>query len=352
MKSFLRQFGSRISKSDLARYAQSPNWENGRFQNLEAFSLGGNLLDMPKMIYKQLTSRKGREPENPLPILPFDLEAFMQEDGAASFIWYGHAAILMRTAGLTVLIDPMLGPNTTPIAPIATSRFSSGTLDLIDEFPEIDLLLMSHDHYDHLDMASIDKLKDKTRQFAVALGVKRHLVKWGVDADRIQEFDWWDRQSFGGLEISFTPSKHFSGRGLSNRFKSLWGGWVFKSDGANLWFSGDGGYGSHFKEVGNRLGPFDYAFVECGQYNDDWPDVHLFPDQAVQAALDVGATRAMPYHWAGFSLSYQHRWWEPAQDFVKSAIDQGLDYSLPKLGELVRMEEDVERKELWWEMLK
>lgn len=314
--------------------------------------MGGNLLDMPKMIYKQLTNRKGREPENPLPILPFDLEVFMQEDGVASFIWYGHAVILMRMAGLTILIDPMLGPNTTPIAPFATRRFSNGTLDLIDEFPEIDLLLMSHDHYDHLDMASIDKLKHKTRQFGVALGVKRHLVKWGVDADRIQEFDWWDGQSFGDLEISFTPSKHFSGRGLSDRFKSLWGGWVFKTRQTSLWFSGDGGYGSHFKEVGNRLGPFDYAFVECGQYNDDWPDVHLFPDQAVQAALDVGAIRAMPYHWAGFALSYQHTWWEPAQDFVKSAVEKGLNYSLPKLGELVRIGEDVERKELWWEWLK
>ncbi|MEM6395274.1 MAG: MBL fold metallo-hydrolase [Bacteroidota bacterium] len=349
MTSFLRQFGGKITPSDRARYAQSPNWKNGSFQNLESFSMGGTLLDMPKMIYKQLSNREGREPKKPLPILPFNKEAFLKDDGAASFIWYGHAVILMRIAGMTVLIDPMLGPNTTPIAPFATRRFSEGTLELIDDFPEIDLLLMSHDHYDHLDMASIDKLKAKTKQYAVALGVKRHLVEWGVEAERVQEFDWWDSQSYGKLEINFTPSKHFSGRGLRDRFKSLWGGWTFKTESTNLWFSGDGGYGSHFKEIGRQLGPFDYAFAECGQYNVDWKDVHQFPDEAVQGALDARAACAMPYHWAGFALSYQHKWWEPAQDFVDAAQEKGLDYSLPKLGELVKIGDGIKRKNLWWE---
>ena len=171
----------------------------------------------------------------------------------------------MRMNEQTLLIDPMLGGNTTPIAPIANKRFSENTLQLIDGFPEIDLLLLTHDHYDHLDFDSIQKLKHKTQKYFVALGIKRHLVRWGVAPDLITEFDWWDNQSFENINITFTPTRHFSGRGLTDRNKSLWGGWAFENKNENIWFSGDGGYGQHFKEVGKRLGPFDFGFMECGQ---------------------------------------------------------------------------------------
>ena len=343
---FFKQFGGKVTKELERHYEQSENWRNGSFQNLEPTAISGNLLDFPKIIYKQLSNRERRAPQQPLPFVPFDKSTFLTQSEKAKFIWYGHSAILMRIAGKNILIDPMLGPNTTPIAPFPTSRFSENTLDLIDQFPEIDLVMMTHDHYDHLDYASIQQLRLKTRQYFVAIGVKRHLVSWGVQADLITEFDWWETRDFEDLKITFTPTRHFSGRGLRDRLKTLWGGWVFNSTNEKIWFSGDGGYGKHFKEIGQRLGPFDFAFMECGQYNDDWRPIHLFPEEAVQAAMDAGAKKIMPVHWAGFALSYQHTWQEPADTFVKAAIEKQMDYALPSLGEIFEISSTIQDK--WW----
>ena len=347
MPNFKKQFGGKVTKELKAQYAHSDNWRKGAFQNLEPTSLGAGLLDMPKMIYKQLSNRGGREPKQPLPVVPFDKEEFLQPSEKAKFIWYGHSVMLLRIANKTLLIDPMLGPNTSPIAPMATKRFSENSLDLIDAFPEVDVVLLTHDHYDHLDLVSIEKLKHKTKQFYVAIGVKRHLEAWGVNSESITEFDWWDSQSFGDIQITFTPTRHFSGRGLTDRGKTLWGGWVFKTANENIWFSGDGGYGKHFKEIGEKLGPFDIGFMECGQYCVDWDLIHLFPEEAVQAAIDAKVARILPVHWAGFSLSYQHTWKEPAEDFVKFAQANQIDYLLPRIGELFEVSSEL--KDCWWE---
>ena len=343
---FSKQFGGKITKELVARYEQSPNWRNGSFQNIESTNLSIGLFEMPRVIYKQLTNRNGREPMQPLPVLPFDKSRFLAPADEVKMIWYGHSAVLMRLNGKTLLIDPMLGPNTTPIAPIPTKRFSENTLDFIDDFPKIDLILLTHDHYDHLDYASIQKLMPKTKQYFVALGVKRHLVSWGVSPDLITEFDWWNTQNLEDIAVTFTPTRHFSGRGLTDRLKSFWGGWAFKTTKANIWFSGDGGYGKHFKEIGQRLGPFDFAFMECGQYNDDWHQIHLFPDESVQAAIDANAKKAMPVHWAGFSLSYQHQWAEPAEVFLQAAENNDLEIALPSLGELFHPSD--QNGEKWW----
>lgn len=347
MKNFRQQFGAKPTKELVAQYAQSPNWREGRFHNLEETKLGVNLWEIPRIIYNQLTDRAAREPRKPLPVQPFAEEAFLAPAKNAKFIWYGHSVVLFRMNGKTILIDPMLGPDASPIAPASTKRFSENTLQLIDDFPTIDLMLISHDHYDHLDYDSIQKLKAKTKQYYVALGVKRHLVSWGVAADQITEFDWWEESAFSDIKITLTPTRHFSGRGLTDRVKSLWGGWAFRNEQENIWFSGDGGYGSHFKEVGQRLGPFDFAFMECGQYNEDWHDIHLFPDESVQAALDAGVKKAMPVHWAGFSLSYQHTWQEPAEDFGEQANSHQLGVVFPRLGELFTVANASSKQ--WWQ---
>ena len=252
----------------------------------------------------------------------------------------------MRMHEKNILVDPMLGSNTTPIAPIPNKRFSENTLSLIDDFPEIDLILITHDHYDHLDLASILKLKNKTHLFYVALGVKRHLVSWGIHPEQIIEFDWWDQQSIYDIRITFTPTRHFAGRGLNDRAKSFWGGWALRTNNENIWVSGDGGYGAHFREIGERLGPFDFAFMECGQYNDYWRQIHLFPDESIQAPIDAKVQKAMPIHWAGFSLSFQHKWYEPAEMFVNTAEEKNFNYLLPKMGEVFSKDNDW--TENWW----
>lgn len=346
MNNFFKQFGGKVTNEWVEQYKQSEHWRNGSFQNLIATPINNSLLKLPGIIYKQLTHTNGREPKQPLPIAPFDNAAFLAPSEKAKFIWYGHSVILMRMEAKTILIDPMLGPDTTPIAPMATKRFSENTLDLIDDFPEIDLLIITHDHYDHLDYSSIQKLKLKTKRYFVAMGVKRHLISWGVAANLITEFDWWEERSFENIKITFTPTRHFSGRGLTDRLKTLWGGWVFNSPTEKIWFSGDGGYGEHFKEVGRKLGPFDFAFMECGQYNEDWRPIHLFPEEAVQAAIDAQVKKAMPVHWAGFALSYQHTWKEPGEDFVRFAEEKSLDYALPALGEVFDISRAIKTK--WW----
>ncbi len=330
-----KQFGGKLSKALILEYSLSPNWRDGSFQNLETTDAVPGFLKIPQIIYKQLTNSKKKEPEAPLPVIPFSADAFLAADGKTKFIWYGHSVVLLRMNGQTLLIDPMLGPDCTPIAPFPTKRFSENTLQIIDDLPEIDLLLLTHDHYDHLDHASIQKLRAKTKKYFVAMGVKRHLLSWGVEEEKITEFDWWDKRNFEGIQITFTPTRHFSGRGLSDRLKSLWGGWAFRTQEENIWFSGDGGYGQHFKEIGAKLGPFDFAFMECGQYCEDWVLLHLFPDESVTAAIDAGVKKAMPVHWAGFSLSYQHDWFEPAEAFVQAARDQSMAYVLPELGKVM-----------------
>ncbi len=341
-----KQFGGRVTDALKAQYARSPNWKNGRFQNLENTDFAVSLSKMPGILYKQFAGRNNRQPQRPLPVAPFDKNEFLAPAPETKFHWYGHSVVLMRMNGKNLLIDPMLGPDTTPIAPMTTKRFSENTLSYTDDFPEIDLMLLTHDHYDHLDFASIQKLKTKTRQYFVALGVKRHLVSWGVAPDLVTEFDWWDQHSLGDISFTFTPTRHFSGRGLTDRQQTLWGGWAFKTAQENIWFSGDGGYGKHFHEIGKRLGPFDFAFMECGQYNEDWRPVHLFPDESVQAALDAGAKKAMPVHWGGFDLSYQHSWTQPAEDFIEAAIKNRLNFYVPALGKQFYPNSSFQEK--WW----
>ena len=330
----LKQFGGKITKEILEEYKKSPNWRAGTFKNLVETSMDFKLKRMPGFIYRQIFDRKIRQPAQPLPIIPFDKKAFLNDTvhpEKAKFIWYGHSALLFRIHQKTILLDPMLGPDCSPIAPFTTGRFSENTLDLIDDFPEIDLMLITHDHYDHLDLASIQKLKGKTKKYFVGLGVKRHLVAWGIPPEIITEFDWWDDTSFNNIEITYTPTRHFSGRGLLDRDRSLWGGWSIRTPTEKIWFSGDGGYGEHFKAVGKKLGPFDFGFMECGQYNENWPMTHLFPEDSVQAALDAGVQKAMPVHWAGFALA-QHSWTEPVERFLAKAEALELEVVLPRLG--------------------
>lgn len=341
-----KQFGGKPTPELEEEYAKSPQWQNGHFENLEETKMNFNIWSLPKMIYKQFIDKKGRDPKKPLPVAAFDKEAFLADDVSFKYIWYGHSAVLIRLNGQTILIDPMMGPNAAPISPLPVKRYSENTLDFIDDWPEIDLVLQTHDHYDHLDFASMEKLIPKVKQYYVAVGCKRHLESWGADASKIQEFDWWDFTQFNDISITFTPTRHFSGRGLKDRAKSLWGGWAMRTQKENIYFSGDGGYGPHFKEVGRKLGPFDFAFMECGQYNENWHMIHMFPEESVQAAIDARVKKSTIVHWAGFSLA-QHIWQDPADRYAKKADEEKLDAVYPELGKVYSLEDDPKKR--WWQ---
>lgn len=343
------QFGARMTASDEAKYRLSPQWRDGNFRNQEITEMNMRARDIPALLKKQLFERKKFYPPKDLIILPLDREEFFKPDGQARFIWYGHSVILLRMGDKTILIDPMLGPDASPIAPFTARRFSRNTLDLIDTLPPLDAILMSHDHYDHLDYRSIRKLQSKTDGFIVALGVARHLQRWGVPAGQITEMDWWDEYRLGSLRILFTPSRHFSGRQINDRFKSLWGGFVFLHDNQKIFWSGDGGYGPHFKQIAQKYAPFDWAFVECGQYNEHWHQIHMYPEESVHASMDVSTACAMPVHWGGFALAL-HPWDDPVKRFVEAAESHNQPFYIPRPGEVVNIK-NVPSQQVWWEEL-
>lgn len=341
---FHPQFGGKITADHKANYAQSEQWNGKQFVNAISTTMDFGVRDMPKMMKEQFNSKGNKTPDTPLPIVPFKREEFTSSE-KLSYIWYGHSAFLLRMNGLSIAIDPMMGPDASPIGPMRTKRFSEGTLDVIDEWPELDAVLFTHDHYDHLDLASIKKLKGKVKHWYVALGVKRHLERWGIPESTITEMDWWDKQSLNGIDITFTPSRHFAGRGLTDRGKSFWGGWVLKSETESVYLTGDGGFGPHFKAVGEKLGPFDLCFAECGQYNELWHAIHMYPEESVYAAKLAQANVVVPYHWGGFKLA-QHSWTEPAERFVEAAEDDNRAYGLPLIGGLYTAENTPVEK--WW----
>jgi L-ascorbate metabolism protein UlaG (beta-lactamase superfamily) len=340
------QFGGRITQAHKEIYQQSVNWENGKFKNLEETPSAIDWKKIPGMICKQIKGHKYGYPKGKLPIEPFDADKFYSAKSNAQFIWYGHSVVLMNLNGKTILIDPMLGEDASPVGPKRTKRFSENTLDICKSLPDIDLILLTHDHYDHLDFASIQILKSKTRNYYVSLGLKRHLMAWGVEENLIKEFDWWDKADFEGIQITFTPSRHFSGRGLTSIARCLWGGWSFKTATDSIWFSGDGGYGEHFKTIGQELGPIDFAFMECGQYSPDWALIHMFPEESVRAAMDAGAKKVMPVHWGGFNLSYHHAWFEPVEDFIHHSKQNQIEFIVPEIGRVFEYEQELDN--FWW----
>lgn len=338
-----KSFGAKISQEDMEAYSHSEHWNGEAFENLEKTENHVGLMDIPGLIFKQYLQNSKFSPQDNLPILLPDLAEWERRDNF--FVWYGHSVLFLKLNGLHILIDPMFGNNAAPISPFPVKRFSKESFSIIDLLPPIDYILLTHDHYDHLDYDSIQKLKSKTQAFLVALGVKRHLVKWGIPSQKIIEMDWWDTHYAKGMEIHFTPTRHFGGRRMSEQNKSFWGGWALKTDSINVWFSGDGGYGKHFKEIGQELGPFDIGFIECGQYNDLWNLIHLFPEESVKVCKEVGVQTAVPVHWGGFALA-QHPWQESVERFLKEAKREGLGYGFPRLGQVFDLE-NLPREE-WW----
>ena len=340
-------FGGKVSKKDLAKYKNSKNWKNNKFQNLEHTTMDFSWRTFPSFLKAQMQNRASRKPKSPIPIQSFNTSNFLANAHEPKFIWFGHSVLLIQIEGKSILIVPMFGSNAAPIGPFQIKRFSEKTIQIIDELPPIDAILFTHDHYDHLGFESISKLKNKTNHFFVALGVARHLTSWGIAEHKITELDWHQTAQLDTINLTFTPSRHFTGRGLTDRAKSLWGGWVLKTNDVAICVTGDGGYGNHFKEIGEKYGPFDIAFVECGQYNANWRQIHMHPEDSVQAALDLNANIAVPIHWAGFTLALHH-WKEPVYRFTTEAKKKNLNFLTPLLGEIVSLKEKYENA-FWYE---
>ena len=342
------QFGGLASKQQQELFSKSKHYKDGKFLNNGGIKMEMSLKDSFKAMWILFKSNSKAEPNKNIAVQKVDSISIANYNSKTRFIWFGHSTFLLQTKGKNLLIDPMFGDVPAPNPLLGNKRFSNELPIEIEKLPSIDAVLITHDHYDHLDYESIQKLKDKVKLFFTPLGIGIHLLKWGVEKERIIELDWWEEIKFDDLTIRCTPAQHFSGRGISDREKTLWCSWIIQSDDENLFFSGDSGYASHFKEIGEQYGPFDFAFMECGQYNNLWPLVHMLPEETAQAGLDIKAKKMMPIHWGAFKLA-SHSWTEPVERISKKAKELNVDLVIPKIGEIIEIGlNDSEEIYPWW----
>ena len=338
------QFGASKKEKLTEMVTSSKNHNDGVFHNQEETAV---MMDFKFSSLKEYFNSKGKEPELPLPSNTISTEAFqVKNDTLASFTWFGHSAILLELEGKKVFIDPMLGNTSGPHSMLGPSRFDYQLPITADSIPYLDLVLISHDHYDHLDLESIRKLKDKTKLFIVPLGVGAHLKKWKVPESKIMELDWWDSTDFEGIKIISTPARHFSGRGLNDRNTTLWSSFVLETRKNKVYFSGDGGYGKHFKEIGDKYGPFDLCFLECGQYNEQWAQIHMMPEEVILANNDLQGKVILPIHWGAFKLAL-HTWTDPVERLMAKKDETQARIITPIIGEKVEVSEP-KSYEFWW----
>ncbi|SMQ20582.1 L-ascorbate metabolism protein UlaG, beta-lactamase superfamily [Streptomyces sp. Ag82_O1-12] len=345
-------FGADPSGERMARIRRSPHFKDGVFQNPGGPARtrpSGSTLDFAKVFFDKDT-RPRRTPKGTVPVHSTTLADIARPPATGlRLTWMGHSSVLAEIDGRRVLFDPVWGERCSPFAFAGPKRLHPAPLPLAALGP-VDVVVISHDHYDHLDMPTIKALAGTATLFAVPLGVGAHLEHWGVSADRLRELDWHETTKIGGLTLTATPARHFCGRGLRNTQHTLWASWVVAGDEHRIYHSGDTGYFDGFEEIGAEHGPFDATMIQIGAYSDfwpknhtdrtplpgAWPDIHMSPAQGVQAHLDLqggGPGGALlPIHWGTFNLAF-HAWAEPGEWTKDAAEEAGQAVAFPRPGE-------------------
>lgn len=285
------------------------------------------------------------EPTSPPPIEKRTRADFNAEKGLRA-TWLGHSTMLIEIDGKRILTDPVWGERVSPFSHFGPIRFHEPPLPR-DEVPVLDAILISHDHYDHLDEFTVMAFKTRNTKYFVPLGVGSHLEYWGVPRDQIVELDWWEEAKIDGITLAAVPSRHFSGRQVMDRNKTQWASWVVKSKNHSVFFSGDTAMHRDFVKIGHEYGPFDATFMEVGAYNQLWADVHLGPEQAVSAHKQVGGGIMFPVHWGTFNLAL-HAWTEPAERLAVAAKEQNVKVVIPKPGQIIDLADPPKKLDRWW----
>lgn len=291
-----------------------------------------------------------RTPTCPLPIVADALSRLTTLPPTGLRItWLGHSTSLIEIDGATVLTDPQWSERASPSRWIGPRRFHPPPIPMAS-LPHVDAVVISHEHYDHLDMVTVRALAARGIPFHVALGVGGHLAAWGVPSEQLFEHDWWEPTTLdNGITIMSTPARHFTGRGVPFRVGTLWTSWAISGPKHRVYFSGDTGLTESFREIAKRAGPFDVALLEIGQYHEDWGDIHLGPKGALDAMALLGAKRLFPIHWSTFELAF-HAWSEPAETLTQLAKDTNVPLLTPKLGEPIEPTNDPST-DAWWRAL-
>lgn len=328
------------------RTLQSPRFRDGRFHNtVPVDSPMRKDASMMSTTYDYFFGDAVRRPPGALPIeRPLEAWSLPAETGLR-VTWLGHSTTLVEIDGRRVLTDPVWSERISPIPVVGPRRFHQ-TPVTVEELPALDAVLVSHDHFDHLDAPTVRALASRDVPFVTSLGVGARLESFGVRPDRIVELDWWESVDVSGITLTATPARHFSGRGLLDRNKTLWSSWVVASDRHRLFFSGDTGLTREFEEIKARVGKFDLVMLEIGAFHEAWGDIHLGPDNALLAHLMLGGGTLLPVHWGTFDLAL-HAWNEPAERLVERAEAAGVHVVTPRLGRAIEPSR-IERIDPWW----
>lgn len=343
------EFGQPPGADRLQAIQGSPNQTDGVFHNAIPTPTLADGQSLPGVMWANLTQKAERlVPEQALPFVKTDLRALPLERDVV--VWLGHSSYYLHIGGQRVLIDPVLSDYAAPVS-FANQAFQGSNPYSVEDIPDIDLLLITHDHWDHLDHVTLTALRPRIAQVITGLGVGAHLVHWGFAPEVVNEGDWM--QSFylsTGLGVHVLPARHYSGRTLV-RNRTLWVAFALESSGRRVFFSGDSGYGPHFAEIGKRFGGFDLAVLDSGQYDPRWPHIHMNPEEAVRAAVDLDAAALLPGHVGKFAMA-RHAWDDPFQRLVVASQSRSQRLLTPVLGEPVRLDEPNQTFSFWWQAIK
>lgn len=323
------------------RIRKSPNYRDGSFMNISPTKMKPEDVSYLTMFRKALNRPKFATPDHQLPTVKTDLKKL--ESDTPVIVWFGHSAYLIHCKGKNILVDPTFSGYASPFS-FMVKAFAGSNVYTVDDLPEIDVLLITHDHYDHLDIPTLRKLTSKVKSVVTSLGVGSILESVFPDVP-LTELDWWESTSADGIHINACPARHFSGRSL-RRNLTLWSSFAIATGGYSIYAGGDSGYDEFFKEIGQRFGPFDIAILECGQYNTMWPMIHMMPEETVQAAKDLQAKWLLPVHWSKFALAL-HEWNEPVRRIKLAAEDLSVNVTTPKIGEPIILDESYPQQ-AWW----
>jgi L-ascorbate metabolism protein UlaG (beta-lactamase superfamily) len=339
------KFGKLPSGKRLEVIKKSPNYRDGKFQNL---TFTPDLTEGEtyfRILRKVLFEKdKRNKPKDRIPSQKTDLHTLDKTENV--IVWFGHSSYFMQLEGKTILVDPVFSGAASPVK--ATTRsFSGSDIYSVEDLPEIDFLFLSHDHWDHLDYETILKLKPKVKSIITGLGTGEHLELWGYDSDIVFENDCNEQIDLGdGFIVNTAPARHFAGR-LFSRNKSLWMSFVLQTPKRKIYLGGDSGFDTHFETIGNEFGPFDLAILECGQYNESWKYIHMFPEELITASKNLKAKALMPVHWAKFALS-NHAWDDSIIRVTAAAEKENLPILTPMIGQKVNLDSPG-TFEKWWE---